>query len=96
MQDDTSNPGVPFACGLTLEKLSAHTVDEGGNEAFVKDNPLSLLRKVISSYRQLHLMPAVCYHKVEHAAAPEVEAVASLAYCCWPFIHWREFLIHMS
>lgn len=46
MQDAVSNPGVPFACGLTLEKLSAHTVDEEGNEAFVKDNPLSLLRKV--------------------------------------------------
>lgn len=46
LQDDVSNPGVPFACGLTLEKLSAHTVDEAGNEAFVKDNPLSLLRKV--------------------------------------------------
>ena len=46
MQDDTSNPGVPFACGLTLEKLSAHTVDEDGNQAFVKDNPLALLRKV--------------------------------------------------
>ncbi|KAL3132003.1 hypothetical protein ABBQ32_008624 [Trebouxia sp. C0010 RCD-2024] len=44
-EDDVSNPGVPFACGLTLEKLSAHTVDEDGNEAFVKDNPLSLLRK---------------------------------------------------
>lgn len=46
LQDDVSNPGVPFACGLTLEKLSAHTVDEEGNEAFVKDNPLALLRKV--------------------------------------------------
>ncbi len=51
-QDDTSNPGVPFACGLTLEKLSAHTVDEEGNEAFVKDNPLSLLRKVTVACKQ--------------------------------------------
>lgn len=47
-QDDSSNPGKPFACGLTLEKLSAHTIDEDGNQAFVKDNPLSMLRKVIS------------------------------------------------
>lgn len=39
---------MPFACGLTLEKLSANTVDEEGHEAFVKDNPLSLLRKVNS------------------------------------------------
>ncbi len=52
-QDDTSNPGVPFACGLTLEKLSAHTVDEEGNEAFVKDNPLSLLRKVTIACKHL-------------------------------------------
>ena len=51
-QDDTSNPGVPFACGLTLEKLSAHTVNEEGNEAFVKDNPLSLLRKVTVAFKQ--------------------------------------------
>ncbi len=51
-QDDASNPGVPFACGLTLEKLSAHTVNEEGNEAFVKDNPLSLLRKVTVAFKQ--------------------------------------------
>ena len=52
-QDDTSNPGMPFACGLTLEKLSAHTIDEDGNQAFVKDNPLAMLRKVISRLRCL-------------------------------------------
>ena len=51
MQDDVSNPGVPFACGLTLEKLSAHTVNEAGKEIFVKDNPLSLMRKVRLSFR---------------------------------------------
>ncbi len=51
-QDDASNPGVPFACGLTLEKLSAHTVNEEGNEAFVKDNPLFLLRKVTVAFKQ--------------------------------------------
>ena len=37
---------MPFACGLTLEQLSAHTVDEAGKPAFVKDNPLEMLRKV--------------------------------------------------
>ena len=54
LQDDVSNPGVPFACGLTLEKLSAHTVDEDGNDAFVKDNPLSLLRKVTQLLHATH------------------------------------------
>lgn len=46
MQDDVSYPGKPFAVGLTLEALSAHTVDESGKEAFVTQNPLKLLRKV--------------------------------------------------
>ena len=32
--------------GLTLEALSAHTVDEAGREAFVTQDPLKLLRKV--------------------------------------------------
>lgn len=45
-QDDVSYPGKPFAVGLTLEALSAHTVDESGKEAFVTQNPLKLLRKV--------------------------------------------------
>ena len=44
-QDDWSNPGTPFAVGLTLESLSAHTVDEAGREAFVTQDPLKLLRK---------------------------------------------------
>lgn len=45
-QDDYSNPGTPFAVGLTLESLSAHTVDEAGKEAFITQDPLKLLRKV--------------------------------------------------
>ncbi|KAK9834254.1 hypothetical protein WJX81_000411 [Elliptochloris bilobata] len=44
-EDDYSNPGTPFAVGLTLESLSAHTVDEAGKEAFVTQDPLKLLRK---------------------------------------------------
>ena len=47
-QDDVSYPGAPFAVGLTLEALSAHTVDESGKEAFVTQNPVNLLRKVNS------------------------------------------------
>ena len=66
LQDDISNPGVPFACGLTLEKLSAHTVDEDGNEAFVKDNPLSLLRKVCTVSVQFDILPMTA---IKHTTA---------------------------
>lgn len=47
VQDSTSNPGTIFAVGLTLESLSTHTVDEAGQRAFVTQNPLKLLRKVL-------------------------------------------------
>lgn len=40
-----TNPGHPFACGLTLDRISGYTVDEAGREAFVTNNPLQLLRK---------------------------------------------------
>lgn len=46
VQDDVSNEAQPFAVGLTLEKLSAHTVDKDGKTAFVTTNPMELLRKV--------------------------------------------------
>ncbi len=45
-QDDVSVPGVPLAVGVTLERLSAHTVDELGREAFVRSNLLEVLRKL--------------------------------------------------
>ena len=38
--------GCPLAVGFTLEKLSAHTIDEAGKEVFVHKNALELLRKV--------------------------------------------------
>jgi len=41
-------PGCPLAVGFTLEKLSAHTIDEAGKEVFVHKNALDLLRKVRS------------------------------------------------
>ena len=47
LQDSTSNPGTVFAVGLTLESLSTHTVNESGQRAFVTQNPLKLLRKVL-------------------------------------------------
>eukprot|EP00887_Chlorella_sp_A99_P001951 scaffold18.g1951.t1 len=44
-EDAASNPGHPFACGFTLDKISGYTVDEAGQEAFVTSNPLQMLRK---------------------------------------------------
>lgn len=45
-EDDVTNPGHPFACGLTLDSITGYTVDELGKEAFVTNNPLQMLRKV--------------------------------------------------
>lgn len=56
-QDDYSNPGTPFAVGLTLESLGAHTVDEAGKEAFVTQDPLKLLRKARGGQGVLNSMP---------------------------------------
>ncbi|KAK9815130.1 hypothetical protein WJX73_008307 [Symbiochloris irregularis] len=53
-EDDTSNPDMPFAVGFTLERLSAHTVDEQGEKAFVTNNPMDFLRKA-SELRRLAL-----------------------------------------
>ena len=54
-----SVPGTPLAVGVTLERLSAHTVDELGREAFVRSNLLEVLRKVaqlkrLSVYFDVH------------------------------------------
>lgn len=46
-EDAASNPGHPFACGFTLDKISGYTVDEAGQEAFVTSNPLQMLRKAL-------------------------------------------------
>ena len=47
LQDDVSNDGVPFSFGFTLEKLTAHTVDEAGKQTFATQNPMELLRKAV-------------------------------------------------
>ena len=52
-------PGTPLAVGVTLERLSAHTVDELGREAFVRSNLLEVLRKLaqlkqLSVYFDVH------------------------------------------
>lgn len=45
-EDLESNPGHPFAAGVTLEKLSAVTVDENGKETFVTGGELQHIRKL--------------------------------------------------
>lgn len=46
-QDAQTNPQHPFTVGITLDKMAASTVDEQGQEAFVKHDPMQLLRKVL-------------------------------------------------
>lgn len=46
-----TNPGQPFACGATLERISAHTVDALGKEAFITNNPMDVLRKALQLRR---------------------------------------------
>ena len=41
-----SNPSHPFVAGLTLEKLSAVTVDDSGKETFVSGGALGRIQKV--------------------------------------------------
>lgn len=41
-----SNTGHPFAAGVTLEKLSAVTVDDSGKETFVTGGALDHIQKV--------------------------------------------------
>ncbi|XP_052881690.1 uncharacterized protein LOC108482794 [Gossypium arboreum] len=46
-EDLESNPGHPFAAGLTLEKLSAVTVDDNGKETFVTGGALDRIQKSV-------------------------------------------------
>ncbi|KAK6251014.1 hypothetical protein SCA6_005019 [Theobroma cacao] len=46
-EDLESNPGHPFAAGLTLEKLSAVTVDDSGKETFVTGGALDCIQKCV-------------------------------------------------
>jgi hypothetical protein len=74
-EDDVSDPGSPFACGFTLDRISAATVDELGREAFVTNNPLQVLRKVRKKggggcvgASTLALCLALCLHQRTDAA----------------------------
>ncbi|XP_057487524.1 uncharacterized protein LOC130773593 isoform X2 [Actinidia eriantha] len=46
-EDLESNPGHPFASGVTLERLSAVTVDDNGKETFVTGGALERIQKSI-------------------------------------------------
>ncbi|MFS7909478.1 putative vacuolar protein sorting-associated protein [Helianthus anomalus] len=50
-EDSISNPGHPFAVGVTLAKLAAFTVDEKGNETFDTSGALDKLRKSLQLER---------------------------------------------
>ncbi|XP_062073801.1 uncharacterized protein LOC133778015 isoform X2 [Humulus lupulus] len=46
-EDSESNPGHPFAAGVTLEKLLAVTVDDNGNETFITGGSLDRIQKSV-------------------------------------------------
>ncbi|KAL3817950.1 hypothetical protein ACJIZ3_003855 [Penstemon smallii] len=46
-EDLESNPGHPFAAGVTLDRLSAFTVDDNGKETFVTGGALERLQKSV-------------------------------------------------
>ncbi|XP_017974971.1 PREDICTED: uncharacterized protein LOC18603726 [Theobroma cacao] len=50
-EDCVSNPGHPFASGVTLAKLAAVTMDEQGNETFDTSGALDKLRKSLQLER---------------------------------------------
>ncbi|KAL2906378.1 putative vacuolar protein sorting-associated protein 13A [Bienertia sinuspersici] len=50
-EDTVSNYGHPFACGFTLAKLAAVTMDEQGNETFDTSGALDKLRKSLQLER---------------------------------------------
>ncbi|XP_059641926.1 uncharacterized protein LOC132283907 [Cornus florida] len=50
-EDLESNPGHPFAAGVTLEKLSAVTVDDSGKETFVTGGALERIQKSVELER---------------------------------------------
>ncbi|KAL5782083.1 hypothetical protein ACOSP7_007112 [Xanthoceras sorbifolium] len=50
-EDSVTNPGHPFASGITLAKLAAVTMDEQGNETFDTSGALDKLRKSLQLER---------------------------------------------
>lgn len=50
-EDHVTRPGSTFACGMTLHSMAAFTVDDAGNEMFVKKAAMALLRKAATLSR---------------------------------------------
>ncbi|KAL6543920.1 hypothetical protein OROGR_010417 [Orobanche gracilis] len=50
-EDLESNPGHPFAAGVTLDKLSAFTVDDNGEETFKAGGALERIQKSVELER---------------------------------------------
>ncbi|KAL9231233.1 hypothetical protein vseg_006486 [Gypsophila vaccaria] len=50
-EDSESNTGHPFAAGVTLENLSAFTVDDNGNETFLTGGALDHIQKSVQLER---------------------------------------------
>ncbi|CAA0838075.1 pleckstrin homology (PH) domain-containing protein [Striga hermonthica] len=50
-EDIESNPGHPFAAGVMLDKLSAFTVDDNGEETFITGGALERIQKSVQLER---------------------------------------------
>ncbi|KAG8382461.1 hypothetical protein BUALT_Bualt05G0079700 [Buddleja alternifolia] len=50
-EDLESNPGHPFSAGVTLDKLSAFTVDDKGEETFITGGALERIQKSVELER---------------------------------------------
>ncbi|GFQ08294.1 putative vacuolar protein sorting-associated protein 13b, partial [Phtheirospermum japonicum] len=50
-EDLESNPGHPFAAGVTLDKLSAFAVDDNGEETFITGGALERIQKSVELER---------------------------------------------
>ncbi|KAH9321017.1 hypothetical protein KI387_015656, partial [Taxus chinensis] len=50
-EDTESNPGHPFAAGMTLEKLASVTVDDNGKETFITGGALDHIQKSVELER---------------------------------------------
>ncbi|OVA12725.1 Pleckstrin homology domain [Macleaya cordata] len=65
-EDLESNPGHPFAAGVTLARLSAVTVDDDGRETFVTGGALQRIQKSAELDRlALYLDSDICPWQVE-------------------------------
>eukprot|EP00191_Tetraselmis_sp_GSL018_P013894 CAMPEP_0177583080 /NCGR_PEP_ID=MMETSP0419_2-20121207/3118_1 /TAXON_ID=582737 /ORGANISM="Tetraselmis sp., Strain GSL018" /LENGTH=318 /DNA_ID=CAMNT_0019072421 /DNA_START=140 /DNA_END=1093 /DNA_ORIENTATION=+ len=82
-EDPDSVPGQLFACGLTLQEVSANTVDSKGEKAFVVKNALEHLRK---SARLLRF--AVYFDAQAEAYRPQTGRWESMAR-----VHWNELFL---